>query len=264
MKTRMFIVFNKQKIYSYCVAFGTVVILFMLAFAVTNRNYDTVLTSGSIKEVPIYQVQTKEKKVALTLNCAWNADDIDNILKTLEENKIKLTFFIVGDWADKFPDAVKKIADAGHEIANHSNTHPHVNNLSKEENKQEIQSCSNKIEKLTGQKTILYRAPYGEYNNTVIQAAKESSHVPIQWNLDTLDYTGLTGEEMWNRINGKLNNGSIILMHNGTEHTTDSLDMIIKNIQQSGYEIVTVSDLIYQENYTIDRNGVQKLQENII
>lgn len=262
MKTRMFIVFNKQKIYSYCVAFGTVVILFMLASAVINQNFDTMVTSGSLREVPIYQVQTEEKKIALTLNCAWNADDIDSILNTLKKNNVKFTFFIVGDWADKFPEAVKKIADAGHEIANHSNAHPHVNNLSKEENKQEIQSCSDKIEKITGQKTILYRAPYGEYNNTVIQAAKEASHVPIQWNLDTLDYTGLTGQEMWNRLNGKLENGSIILMHNGTKHTADSLDMIIKNMKQSGYELVTVSDLIYQENYTIDSNGVQKLQSD--
>ena len=262
MRVRMFIVLNKQKIYSYCIAFGTVVILFMMAFAVTNQSFDTVLTSTSLKEVPIYQVRTEERKVALTLNCAWNADDIDNILNTLKANDVKLTFFIVGDWADKFPEAVKKIANAGHEIANHSNTHPHVNNLSKEENKQEIQNCSDKIEKLTGQKTILYRAPYGEYNNTVIQATKEASHVTIQWNLDTLDYTGLTGQEMWNRLNEKLTNGSIILMHNGTEHTADSLDMIIKNIKQSGYELVRVSDLIYQENYTIDSNGVQKLQEN--
>ena len=260
MKSKMFIVFNKQKIYSYCIALGTVVILFMMAFAVTNSDFDTVLTSGSLKEVPIYQVQKEKKKVALTLNCAWNADDIDSILKTLEENNVKLTFFIVGDWVDKFPEAVKKIANAGREIANHSNTHPHVNNLSEEENIQEIQKCADKIENLTGQKTVLYRAPYGEYNNTVIQATKEASHVAIQWNLDTLDYTGLTGEQMWNRLNEKLTNGSIILMHNGTEYTADSLDMIIKNIKQSGYEIVTVSDLIYQENYTIDSNGVQKLQ----
>lgn len=256
----MFIVFNKQKIYSYLVSFATVVILFIFAFATLINNNDTVLTASQSRELPIYCVDTVEKKVALTINCAWNADDIDIILKTLEENQVKITFFIVGDWIDKYPEAVKKIADAGHEIGNHSNTHPHVNNLSSEENTKEILECSQKVEAITKQKTVLYRAPYGEYNNTVIRAAKSASHLQIQWNLDTLDYTGLTGEEMWNRLNGKLKNGSIILCHNGTKHTADSLGMIIKNIKQAGYKIVPVSELIYQDNYIIDSTGTQKMQ----
>lgn len=170
----MFIVFNKQKIYSYLVSFATVVILFIFAFATLINNNDTVLTASQSRELPIYCVDTVEKKVALTINCAWNADDIDIILKTLEENQVKITFFIVGDWIDKYPEAVKKIADAGHEIGNHSNTHPHVNNLSSEENTKEILECSQKVEAITKQKTVLYRAPYGEYNNTVIRAAKSA------------------------------------------------------------------------------------------
>lgn len=96
---------------------------------------------------------------------------------------------MVGDWVDKYPEYVKKIADNGHEIANHSNTHPHVNNLSLSQNSEEIRLCSEKIEKITGKPTTLYRGPYGEYNNTVINAADEQKHKTIQWNLDTLDYT---------------------------------------------------------------------------
>ena len=157
-------------------------------------------------------------------------------------------------------DAVKKISDAGHEIGNHSNTHPHVNNLTLEKNIEEIQKCSEKIEKITGKKTTLYRGPYGEYNETVIKAADSQNHKTIQWNLDTLDYSGLTGKEMWNRIENKLTAGSIILSHNGTKHTADSLDMLLYNIQQKGYEIVTVSELIYSDNYYIDVNGIQRVQ----
>ena len=164
---------------------------------------------------------------------------------------------MVGNWVDKYPEAVKKISEAGHEIGNHSNTHPHVNNLSAEKNLEEMQLCTNKIEKITGQKTNLYRAPYGEYNDTVMQTAQENGYYAIQWNLDTLDYEGLTGEEMWNRIKNKLQNGSIILSHNGTKHTAESLDMLIKNIKSSGYEITTISDLIYKENYSINSNGTQ-------
>ena len=256
----MFIVFNKQKIQSYLIAFGTVVTLFVFALAITENDHNSILTSSNRKELPIYCVETQEKKLAFTMNCAWNADDIDSILETLEQNQVKITFFVVGDWADKYPEALKKIAEAGHEIGNHSNTHPHVNNLSSEENIKQVQECSNKVEKLTGKQTILYRAPYGEYNNTVIRAAKTANHLPIQWNLDTLDYTGLTGSQMWERLDGKLKNGSIILMHNGTTHTADSLDILLKNTKQAGYKIVTVSELIYQGNYIIDETGTQKLQ----
>ena len=180
-------------------------------------------------------------------------------LGTLEKNNVKITFFVVGEWVDKYPEAVKKIHAAGHEIANHSNKHPHVNKLSLEENISEIKQCSEKVKNLTGTETVLYRAPYGEYNNTVINAAKEGNHLAIQWNLDTLDYTGIEGQDMWQRLQDKIKSGSIILMHNGTKHTADSLEMLIKNINNKGLKIVKVSDLIYKENYIIDNNGAQKL-----
>lgn len=144
---------------------------------------------------------------------------------------------------------------------NHSNTHPHVNNLSLEKNVEEINKCSEKIEKITGNKPMLYRGPYGEYNDVVITAAESVQNYTIQWSLDTLDYSGLTGEQMWNRLQGKLTSGSIILSHNGTKHTAESLEMLINNIKQSGYEVVKVSDLIYKDNYTIDNNGMQKLNK---
>lgn len=139
----------------------------------------------------------------------------------------------------------------------HSNTHPHVNNLSYDQNIKEIELSNDKIEKIIGKRTNLYRAPYGEYNNTVIKAANDKGYYTIQWSLDTLDYTGLTGDEMWNRLDSKLSAGDIILTHNGTKHTADSLDMILKNIKQKGYEVVPISDLIYKDNYKIDSTGMQ-------
>lgn len=258
----MFIVFNKEKIYSYVIALSTIVILFIMASTIINRKDGIIATSASSKQLPVYSVDTKEKKIALTMNCAWNADDIDSILDTLSKNKIHITFFMVGDWVDKYPEYVKKISDNGHEIANHSNTHPHVNQLNIDKNIEQIKLCSEKIEKITGNKTTLYRGPYGEYNDTVISAANELKHTTIQWNLDTLDYTGLTGEEMWKRLDSKLSNGSIILSHNGTKHTADSLELLLHNIKEKGYEIVTVSELIYKDNYVIDANGMQKQIKN--
>lgn len=253
----MFIVFNKSKIRSYLISLGTVVILFVMAFTIT-KNDTSIQTSASTKELPIYSVDTSEKKVAFTMNCAWDANDIDSILETLKKHDIHITFFMVGDFVTKYPEAVKKISEVGHEIGNHSDTHPHVNNLNLEKNIEQIQKCSEKIEKITGKKTNLYRGPYGEYNDTVIRAAKSQNSETIQWNLDTLDYSGLTGEQMWKRLENKLAPGSIILSHNGTKHTADSLDMLITNIKKKGYNIVTVSELIYKDNYYIDVNGIQR------
>lgn len=254
----MFIIFNKQKIYTYLISIMTVVLLFCVSGALAGKKETITTASTNEKYLPIYNVQTEENKVALTMNCAWNADDIDKILEVLKENDIKITFFMVGDWIEKYPDAVKKVYDAGHEIGTHSDTHPHVNNLSYEENIKEIENSNDKIENITGTRTNLYRTPYGEYNQTVIKAAQNNGYYTIQWSLDTLDYTGLTGEEMWNRIKDKIGSGDIILMHNGTEHTADSLDKMVKNIKEKKLEVVKISDLIYKENYTIDVNGTQK------
>ena len=252
----MFFVFNKEKIYTYLVSVITVVFLLVIATSMKGENTVETSTNNS-KLLPIYNVQTEENKVAFTMNCAWNADDIDIILETLKNNDVKITCFMVGDWIDKFPEVVQKISKEGHEIASHSNTHPHVNNLTYEQNVEEIEKSNEKIEKITGSRTKLYRAPYGEYNNTVIKSATDKGYFPIQWNLDTLDYTGITAEEMWNRIKDKIKAGDIILSHNGTKNTAKSLDMLIKNIKQKGLKVVTVSELIYKENYTINVNGTQ-------
>lgn len=250
----MFLVLSKEKIQTYIVSVLTVAILIGIA----NINSVQMITTSTVdKKIPIYNVQTNEKKIAFTINCAWTNDDIDQILEVLENNNVKLTFFIVGDWIDRYPESVKKIYEKGHEIGCHSDTHPHVSRLSKEKNLEEIQKCVEKIEKITGNKTNLYRAPYGEYNNTVINTAEENGYYTIQWNIDTLDYNGKTGTEMWSRIKDKLDNGSIILSHNGTKHTAESLDMLIKNIKNEGYEITKVSELIYKDNYYINQNGTQ-------
>ncbi len=255
----MFLVYNKDKIISVAIALSTVLVLFLLAatFKQNSLNKTVQTSAGTSKMLPIYSVDTEENKVALTINCAWNADDIDLILDTLSKNEVKATFFMVGDWIKKFPDAVKKISESGNEIANHSESHAHVNNLSYEKNIEEITKCSDRIKGITGNPTTLYRGPYGEYNDTVIKASNASNHTMIQWSIDTLDYNGLTGEQMWKRIEPKLEKGSIILMHNGTENTALSLDMIIKNIKEKGYELVTISELIFKENYYIDNNGIQ-------
>lgn len=255
----MFLVINKEKILSYIIAVSAVALLFVFATGIYSdpKEQTAMVSANASKQLPVYSVDTAENKVALTINCAWNADDIDSILETLSKHNCKVTFFVVGDWVTKYPEAVKKISDAGHEIGNHSDSHPHVNNMTLENNIDQIKKCSEKVEKITGNKTTLYRGPYGEYNDTVVEAANKSNHLTIQWSIDSLDYKALTCEQMWERIEPKLSAGSIILMHNGTENTALSLDTLLTNIEEKGFQVVKVSDVVYSSNYTIDSNGVQ-------
>ena len=256
----MFLVFNKDKIMAFVVACSTVFALFLMSSLFAKTPEQIIQTSTTQKQLPIYSVKTEEKKIAITINCAWNADDIDKILETLEKQQVKTTFFMVGDWIEKNEESAKKIFAAGHELGNHSYNHPHINNLNYDKNIEQIKKCSELIQKITGKPRTLYRGPYGEYNDTVLQAAKDLKHTTIQWSIDSLDYKSLTGEQMWERIEPKLQNGSIILMHNGTENTANSLNDIITNIKNKGFTIVPVSELIYKDNYTIDNNGEQHKQ----
>ncbi len=249
----MFFVINKNKIISILILMVAVV-----AVITTIPNSDLQVNASPDRLLPIYSVDTQDKKVALTINCAWENTDIDKILDTLKQYNVNVTFFVVGDFAKKYPESVKAIYDAGNEIGNHSFTHPHVNNLSLEDNIKQIQDCNNLLKEITGTIPTLYRAPYGEYNNTVIKSSKEVGMNAIQWNVDSLDYTGLSKEDMWKRIEKGVGPGSIILMHSGTKNTADALGYIIQNLQNMKYDIVKVSDLIYKEDFYINHQGMQK------
>ncbi len=221
------------------------------------RNNNVLEVSNSNRLLPIYSVGTDKKQVAITFDCAWGADDIPDIIDTLIKNGVTATFFMVGDWIDKNPDAVKLLYENNMELGNHSNSHAHVNNLSYEKNIEDMQACNNKLKELTGAEIKFYRGPYGEYNNVVIQAAENLNMKVIQWDIDTLDYTGKTPDEMCERIKNKIRNGSIILMHNDTKYTANGLQQIIDCIEALEYEIVPLADLIYFDNYEINHEGRQ-------
>ncbi|MCL2456494.1 MAG: polysaccharide deacetylase family protein [Defluviitaleaceae bacterium] len=222
-------------------------------------NLQTV-SAKTRKKLPIYSVETDEKKISLTFDAAWGADDTDVLLKILEENDVLATFFFCGTWVDKFPDALRKFAAAGHDIANHGDTHAHVSKLNLEQNKREIKNCHEKIKAVTGIEMNLYRPAYGEYNNTVLAAAEELNYFTVQWDVDSLDWQARGKQYEIDRVlNSKdLKNGSIILFHNDAKFTPQTLEIIIKGLKKKGYELVRVSDLIYKENFEIDHAGRQK------
>ncbi len=221
-----------------------------------------VKVSNTTRKLPIYSVETNEKKIAITFDAAWSAEDTDELIEILKKHNAKATVFAVGDWVEKNPEAVKKFHKYGHEMANHSDTHAAFSKISREEIKQEIVNCNNKIEEITATKPKLVRAPSGDYDNKSIEVAESLGMKMIQWDCDSLDYRGLSVDEIYNRITTKVQNGSIVLFHNGVENTPEALDKILTKLQKDGYEFVTVSELIYWDNYEIDLTGRQKTIKN--
>lgn len=207
--------------------------------------------------LPIYSVEREDKKIAITFNCAWDGKDIPLILDTLDKYGAKATFFVLGTWADDYPNDVKAIYDAGHEIGTHSNTHPDMTKISREEITKELLRSSEKIEAITGKMPTLFRAPSGAYNNELIKTASELGFCTIQWDIDSRDWKKPSAEEMTNNVVENAGNGSILLFHCGMENTDEALPMILERLFDEGYEFVSVSELIYDGEYTIDNFGRQ-------
>lgn len=219
----------------------------------------TVTNYGAKKERPIYSVDTEEKKLALTFECAWGNDYTERLLKLLDIHNVKATFFMTGDWVDEFPEYVVAIAKAGHDIGNHSENHMYMTQLSPEECTDEIMKVHEKVKDLTGISMNLFRPPYADYDNMLLRTARDNGYYSICWDVDSLDWKDYGVDRILKEIinNKNLGNGSIIRMHNGAKYTLDALDLIIEELRDLGYEIVPVSELIHKGDYYVDQTGRQ-------
>ncbi len=221
-----------------------------------QRVWSVVVAPNQLK--PIYAVATNEKKVAISFDAAWGAEFTPQILEIMKRYDLKTTFFLVGFWVDKYPEMVKRIAAEGHEVQNHSTTHPHSNQLTEDKIVEELTITGNKIKELTGTEPFLFRPPFGEYSNKVITAATRAGYMTIQWDVDSLDWKETSADEIAKRVLRQVKPGSIVLFHNNGEHTTKALIPIIEKLLADGYSIVPISQLVYRENYTIDPvTGIQ-------
>ncbi len=144
----------------------------VMMLAVVFFSHTSMIHAETTRRLPIYSVNTKDKKVAITFDCAWGAEDIPEILNILDKQQVKASFFLVGDWVREHPEEAKMIAEKNHDIGNHSDKHPHVTQMDIEAIKKDIHLAHNTIKEITGKDANLYRPPYGEYNNTVIEAAE--------------------------------------------------------------------------------------------
>ncbi len=238
------------------------VVLVLSAFIILG-NHQITSVSKTQKDLPIYCVDKGDEKIlSISFDAAWGNEDTQTLIDILGKYNVKATFFVVGGWVDKYPESVKALSDAGHEIMNHSNTHPHMTQISKEKMAEELNTCNDKIEKVTGVRPTLFRAPYGDYNDSVVQTMRENGCFTIQWDVDSLDWKDLASTEIFDRVTKKVKPGSIVLFHNAAKHTPEALPSIIEKLQSDGYKFVPISELIIKENYAIDPSGKQYAQNN--
>ncbi len=238
--------------------YALVILVLVGMFTVGTMSESVITNATAPSEIPIYRVNTDSKKIAITFDAAWEDTDTDQIIALLKENNAKASFFMVGGFIDRYPQAVKKFHDNGHEVLNHSDSHLHMTELSEEQIINEINKCEEKIKNVTGTSLKLFRAPYGDYNDKVVALGRENGYEVIQWDVDSLDWKDLSTDEIVARVKSGTKKGSIILFHNGAKNTVPALKKLLPELKKDGYEFVKVSELIYKKDYTIDKSGEQK------
>lgn len=253
-------VFMKKRYIIPLTMFFSLMLILSISYnkRIANRVIATSSTVGS-RELPIYCVQTDKPQIAISFDAAWGNEDTQKILDILAKHEVKATFFMTGGWVESYPDDVKAIQAAGHDLGNHSENHKNMSQLSDDEKTTELMTVHNKVKELTGYDMFLFRPPYGDYDNAVVLNAKENGYYTIQWDVDSLDWKDYGVDAIIDTVcNHKhLGNGSIILCHNGAKYTAEALDTLITNLKNQGYEFVPISELILKNNYHMDHEGRQ-------
>lgn len=209
------------------------------------------------KKLPIYSVSRTDNKIAITFDCAWGNSNTDSILAELKEAGAKATFFVTGEFCDNYPEDVKKMYDAGHEIGNHTDTHPHMEGINVNDLIKDVRECSRKIKMITGEEPKTFRAPYGEYSDKVVSTVEGMGLKMIQWSVDSIDWKEPDADTIIKRIEEGTVSGSILLFHNDLKNTEEALPALLTGLKQKGFSSVKVSDLVYYDSYHIDNNGMQ-------
>lgn len=222
---------------------------------------NTVQTGYEVgdRKLPIYCVDTTEKNIALSFDAAWGNDDTRNLLAILKENDVKATFFMTGGWVSSYPDDVKAILADGHDLGNHSENHKDMATLSTAQQKEELLKVHERVKELTGYEMHLFRPPYGSYNNDLVETADALGYSTIQWSVDSLDWKDYGSQQIIDTVcnHPHMENGAIILCHNGAKYTPAALDTMIRTLKEQGFTFVKIADLIYPEPYHLGVDGKQ-------
>ncbi len=250
-----FITIKKRSLVKYFFVF---LVAALAITGITLTGAAQVYSGISTRKLPIYCVGTEEKVVALSFDACWGNEKTKGILSTLQKHEAVANFFVVGTWAENYSQDLKLLSESGIvEIGTHTNTHPHMPKLSAKKMELELTTSNAIIENITGKKVELFRAPYGEYSDSLLDVSEKLGLKTIQWDVDSLDWKDISAGDMANRILNNVKCGSIILMHNDGKNTLAALPVIIEGLKNKGYSFKTIGELIYKDNYTIDHTGKQ-------
>lgn len=251
IKRRVSSLLNSRSLLAVCILM-TVALIFAVVYSPAF-----VGASATTRKLPVYCVKRDDKCCSLTFDAAWGNEDTQQLIDILGKYNVKATFFVVGSWVDKYPESVRALADAGHEVMNHSNDHAHFNQLSANDIIANVNACSDKIEQVTGVRPTLFRCPYGEYDDHVVAAVNSMGINVIQWDVDSLDWKEYDAATIYQRVTSRVQPGSIILFHNAALHTPEALGSIIEYLIQNGYSVIPVSEILLGGETTIDNTGRQ-------
>ncbi|MGG6310788.1 polysaccharide deacetylase family protein [Paenibacillus macerans] len=190
------------------------------------------------------------KQVALTFDDGPDSIVTPKILEVLKENHIKATFFILGEQAEAYPDMVRRIAEEGHVIGNHSWSHPRFDDLSMNEAMKQVEDTQKVLEDMIGYRPILFRPPYGELGEDKLDRINQMNLAVVNWSVDTMDWSGVSSKEIMRLVRKELSPGGIVLQHtaNGKDHlsnTIEALKQMIPELKEEGYSFVTVLELLH-------------------
>lgn len=242
---------------AHAVSLLSFALLLTISAAYVGALPDTVSVVSGKRELPIYCVNRDDNKISISFDAAWGGDKTLGILDLLDEYNIKTTFFLVDIWTQKYPDLVKEIVARGHEIGNHSTSHPQMSKLNETQIAKELNTQADNVLAIAGVRPVLFRPPYGDYNNRVITTARAQGFVPIQWSVDSLDWKNRGAQEIINRAT-KVKSGDIVLFHNDSQYILDALPAVLKYYAENGYSVVPISEILLTGKTTIDIQGRQQ------
>jgi len=216
-----------------------------------------LMVAARKRELPVYNVDRKDKVLSISFDAAWGNANTIKLLDLLDQYNIKTTFFLVGIWVEKYPELVQEIAARGHDIGNHSTTHPHMTQCSDAKIREELRITSDRVEALTGTRPNLFRPPYGDYNDKVVTLSRQDGYECVQWNVDSLDWKNLGAQPMITQCTRKVAPGDIVLLHNDSKYLLEALPAILDHYVRLGYQVIPISELLLQGETTIDHQGTQ-------
>ena len=231
----------------------------VLAAYVSVSGGPSLMAAVATRELPVYNVDTEEKVLSISFDAAWGRANTEGILDILDQYGVKTTFFLVGFWAEEHPDLVRELVSRGHEIGNHSATHPHMSQLNQAQIREELRKTSDLVKSITGTPTTLVLPPYGEYNDLVVRVSREEGYECVQWNVDSLDWKNLGTENMVRQCTKQVSPGDIVLFHNDSKYILEALPQILEYYTKEGYRIIPISQLLLEGKTWIDHTGKQHL-----